>query len=140
MKAMVDLNILVDVLQKRMPFLKASAEVCELVHLRTIAGVLPAHAVTTVFYLVEKLAGKTCAEKALDWMMSLFEVVPEDKSVFCQAKSLGFDDFEDAVVAAAALNSGCDCIVTRNIADFAASPVKAITPEELITMIQVDGQ
>lgn len=26
----------------------------------------------------------------------------------------------------------CDCIVTRNVADFAGSPVQALTPEEFL--------
>jgi predicted nucleic acid-binding protein len=45
---------------------------------------------------------------------------------------LGWEDFEDAVVAAAAESSGCDAIVTRNVRDFRATPVAAVTPEEYL--------
>ena len=136
MKVMLDLNVLVDVLQRREPFFAASAKVCDLVHSRKIAGVVPSHAVTTVFYLVEKHAARVIAETALDWMLSLFDVASEDKTTFRVAKSLKFRDFEDAAVAATAQSAGCDFIVTRNIADFFVSPVKAMSPEELIAMIE----
>lgn len=60
------------------------------------------------------------------------EIVPEGKPKFLQARSLTFSDFEDAVVASAAQLAGCERIVTRNVADFAGSPVPAVTPEELL--------
>ena len=41
-------------------------------------------------------------------------------------------DFEDAVVAAVAERNGAAYILTRNINDFAGSPVPAITPAEFL--------
>ena len=120
MKIMVDINVLVDVLQKREPFFSASAKICDLIHSRKVTGVVPSHAVTTVCYLVEKCAKRSAAVVALDWMLSLFDIVPEDKEMFRLARVLEFSDFEDAVVAVAAHNSGCDFIVPRNVSDFAA--------------------
>ena len=136
MKIKVDINVLVDVLQKRNPFFSASAKICELIHSRIVAGVVPSHAVTTVFYLVEKCAKRHAAVVALDWMLSLFDMVPEDKEIFSLAKTVGFRDFEDAVVAADAQKSGCDFFVTRNIADFALSPFKAVIPEEMLEIAE----
>jgi hypothetical protein len=45
-------------------------------------------------------------------------------------------DFEDALVAALAESSRCDWVISRNIADFAGSPVPALTPEELLAQIR----
>lgn len=42
---------------------------------------------------------------------------------------------QDAVVAAAAESAGCSHIVSRNIRDFADSPVRAVTPEEYLLSI-----
>jgi len=50
-----------------------------------------------------------------------------------RAQTLGWSDFEDAVVAAAAESSGCEVIVTRNVRDFRDSPVPAVTPEEYLS-------
>ncbi|HUE95677.1 MAG TPA: hypothetical protein VMN39_03410, partial [Longimicrobiaceae bacterium] len=71
------------------------------------------------------------ALEAIDWLLGELAVVPEGREVFLRARSLGMGDFEDAVVAAAAEESGCDQIVTRNVRDFVRSPVLAISPGEL---------
>jgi hypothetical protein len=49
-----------------------------------------------------------------------------------RARSLDFEDFEDAVVATSAEAAGCEVIITRNLTDFASSPVPALTPEEFL--------
>ena len=41
-------------------------------------------------------------------------------------------DFEDAVLAAAAQREKAGFIITRNVKDFANSPVRVITPAEFI--------
>lgn len=41
-------------------------------------------------------------------------------------------DFEDAVVAASAEAAGCDYVVSRNVPDFAGSPVPAVTPADFL--------
>jgi len=62
----------------------------------------------------------------------LLDTVPQDRAQFVRARSLKFDDFEDAALASAAEASGCEVIITRNVADFGGSPVPAITPEEFL--------
>lgn len=42
------------------------------------------------------------------------------------------NDFEDAVVAGLAEASQCDLIITRNVSDFANSPIAAMTLEEFV--------
>jgi predicted nucleic acid-binding protein len=87
---------------------------------------------TTLYYVTRRSAGKERADQVVDLMLATMEIVPEGKPQFLQARSLAFSDYEDAVVASAAASAGCDRIVTRNVADFAGSPVLAVTPEELL--------
>ena len=49
-------------------------------------------------------------------------------------------DFEDCVVAASAEAASCDHIVTRNVADFAGSPVPALPPAEFLTLLPAPAQ
>ena len=93
---------------------------------------LPGHALTTLYYIVAKHAGQEQAGTLVDWVLSHLEIVPQDRAQFLRARSLRFDDFEDAALASAAEAAGCELIVTRNVADFGSSPVRAITPEELL--------
>ena len=128
MKIIIDLNVLLDVIQKRQPHYDASAKVLSRVLNGQVDGVLPGHAVTTIYYVVAKYADRNRADDAVDWMINHFAIEAAGKAVFVRARSLNMKDFEDAVVAALAERTGCDYIVTRNVADFAGSPVPAITP------------
>ena len=56
------------------------------------------------------------------------------EAVFRRARQLGMADVEDAVVAAVAEATQSAWIVTRNIADFAASPVSARTPADFLNL------
>jgi len=132
MRFMLDLNVLLDVVQRREPFYAASAAVLSQAVEGPSVACLPGHALTTLYYVVAKHAGQEEAGILVDWVLAHLEIVPQDRAQFIRARSLRFDDFEDAALASAAEAAGCELIVTRNVADFALSPVAAITPEELL--------
>ena len=133
MKVIIDLNVLLDVIQKRLPHYDASAKALSRVLNGEVDGVLPGHAVTTIYYVVAKYADRDRADDAVDWMVDHFDVEASGKADFVRARSLSMKDFEDAVIAALAERAGCDYIVTRNVTDFAGSPVPAITPLEFLS-------
>ncbi len=136
MKWMIDLNVVLDVLQRREPFYDASARVLSKVVKGKASGCLPAHALTTIHYIVRRHGDLKDADDAIDWLLANLAVVPQDSEVFTRARSFSFADFEDAALASAAQASRCDQIVTRNVADFANSPVPAFTPEELLAALE----
>ena len=57
---LIDLNILLDVLQKREPFYATSAGLLAAVETGKVQGYVAAHSITTLFYLIQK--GKSSAE------------------------------------------------------------------------------
>lgn len=128
---LVDLNILLDVLQRRAPRYAHSAKVIDRVARGELQAAVAAHAITTLHYLTGKAAGRAAADTAVNWALEHFEVVPVGAEELRRASALGFRDFEDAVVAAAAERARCTTIVTNNLRDFAGSPVAAVSPEEL---------
>ncbi|GAB4256153.1 MAG: PIN domain nuclease [Deferrisomatales bacterium] len=128
----IDLNVVLDVIQKREHHYAASAAVLSRVVERRVVGVLPGHALTTIHYIVERFAGREKAGELVDWLLAHFEVAQAGKTELIYARKLGFSDFEDAVVAACAVRSGSNFIITRNISDFKGSPVQAVTPEEFL--------
>ncbi len=132
MKVMVDLNVLLDVLQKRAPFYEASASLLNRALDGRIEGVVPAHLLSTIHYVLERYAGSATANGVIDWILVKFGVAPADKAAFLRARLLGVGDFEDSVVASLAESTDCDFIVTRNVSDFEHSPVPAITPAEFL--------
>jgi predicted nucleic acid-binding protein len=130
-RVLLDLNVLLDVIQKREPHYAASAAILSRIASGEIEGAVAAHAMTTIHYIVAKLAGRERALQAIDWLLGELEIIPEDRETLLRARGLGMGDFEDAVVAAAAERSGCDHVVTRNVGDFDPSPVPAVSPGEL---------
>ncbi len=59
-------------------------------------------------------------------------VAPADTAALRYACSLPMADFEDAMQVAAARACGARHIVTRNVRDFARSPIPATTPREAL--------
>ncbi len=133
MTVTVDINVLLDVFQRRVPHYAASAQVLNLVTAGTLTGVCPAHGLTTLYYLVRKHAAKPDAEVALDRVLSHFQIGNLDAAGWQAARNLPMADFEDAVVATVAKATGSSFIVTRNVDDFTASPVPAVTPADFLS-------
>ena len=140
MTVMLDLNVLLDVILKREPHYSASASVLALIAEEALDGRVPAHAVTTVHYIVAKYASHTKADEAVDWLLARTSITPADRGSFLRARALSLTDFEDAVVAALAEKARCDYIASRNVPDFEGSPVPAVTPEELLALLERRGE
>jgi len=64
---------------------------------------------------------------------NIFEVIDVTKSDCEKALGLPMDDYEDALLATCAKRRRIELIITRNLKDFAESPVKAISPDDFLT-------
>jgi predicted nucleic acid-binding protein len=53
------------------------------------------------------------------------------------AIKLELSDFEDAVICATAMRERADYILTRNVDDFANSPIKVIAPAEFLKLPEI---
>ena len=134
MRVVFDTNVLMDVLLDREPFADASAQVMDQVVRGKIIGLMVATTVTTIFYLASKEAGRLQARRQVEKLMALYEVAPVTRAVLEAALTSKSPDFEDAVLAEAALQAGAQAIVTRNLKDFVHSPVRAYTPKQWLAM------
>jgi len=131
----VDINVVLDVLLDRRPWVTHSARLLDAAERKVFTGYVAAHTITTAHYLVAAAAGRTKAATAVTDLLRIFQVVPIDAADFAQALVFGMPDFEDAVQASAAAKVGADYIATRNGKDSKASPVKARTPGELLALV-----
>ena len=135
MRVLFDANIVLDVLLDRKPWAEASAAAWAAVENGNAIGLLSAHAVTTIHYLVRK---ETSGAKALNIMsriLQVFAVAAVDGSVIQDALQLSCPDFADAVTAAAARKERCEYIVTRDPKGFRGSPVRALTAEAVLPLL-----
>ena len=133
---LVDINVILDVLLNRHPHVEASAEVWAAIETGSAKGLLAAHAVTTIHYLIRKQLGTAKAKRTVAAMLRVFGIAPVDSQVIQLALELPLADFEDAVTAAAARFVGCEAIVTRDPKDFRASPIRCLTPEAAVPLLR----
>jgi hypothetical protein len=75
------------------------------------------------------------ANQTIDGLLADFVIHPSDKTNFQRARQLPLRDFEDALVVCVAEATGSDYIITRNVPDFAGSPIPALTPSEFLETI-----
>ena len=132
---MLDVNVVVDVIQRREPFFRASTRLLSTVAAGQLEGCFASYGLTTLYYVVNRHTNKARAAEAVDWVLDNLEIVPQDHATFVRARSLRLSDFEDAVLASTAEDATCERIVTRNVKDFDGSPVLAITPGELLVLL-----
>jgi predicted nucleic acid-binding protein len=134
-KLLFDTNVVLDVLLDRQPYAQASAAIWAAVETGVSEGMLAAHAVTTIHYLIQKEKGNPRAKRIITAILRVFSVAAVDDATVREALQLPFTDFEDAVTAAAARLAGCDYIVTRDPKGFRESPVRALTPEAVMPLL-----
>jgi len=136
-KLLVDTNVVLDVLLDRSPFSGPATRLFSCIERNDIAGHLGATTITTVHYLASKAIGKADADRAVERLLVLFDVAPVARAVLQSALSLGFSDYENAVLHEAARHAGLDGIVTRDAAGFRRATLSVYRPDELLQMLAV---
>ncbi len=134
-RVLIDVNVVLDVLAEREPFVADSQAVLQFVEAGAIEGVLAAHSVTTLHYLLSKHLSKARARKTLEDLLHILRVEAVDEDRVRHALAMNWSDFEDAVQAACAEKAEADFVVTRDKRGFKRSVVRAITPAELVAII-----
>lgn len=134
-RVLIDLNLVLDVLQKREPFYAASAGILACAETGLVEGLVAAHTLTTLFYLVAKDQSAERARVALTELLQFLAVAPVDQAAIEQALNLPYTDFEDAVQMMAAVQAGAQYLVTRNVQDYRAGPLPVLQPAELLALV-----
>lgn len=134
-RVLIDVNVVLDVLAEREPFVSDSQAVLQLVEARALEGVLAAHSVTTLHYPLGKHLTKARARKTLEDLLHILGVVAVDEDRLRHALAMNWKDFEDAVQAACAEKAEADFLVTRDKRGFRRSVVRPVTPAELVALV-----
>jgi predicted nucleic acid-binding protein len=135
-RVLVDINVVLDVLLDRRAHVEASAAVWTAIEGRHSEGLLSAHAITTIHYLIRKEAGVAKAKQTIAAILRVFGIAGVDSSVIHDALELRLADFEDAVTVAAAQHADCGFIITGNLKDFRGSPIRCLAPEEAAPLLR----
>ena len=135
MNVLFDTNIVLDALLDREPFGRQAIQLFNAIEEGRIQGFLCANSVTTVFYLMQKGAGRQKACRLIRLLLELFDITPVTRGVIEDALDLPFEDFEDGVIYQAAVNVNADGIVTRNRKDFTHAKIAIYSPVEVLAIL-----
>ncbi len=114
MKALIDTNILLDVLLGREPWAAESKAVWDASDAGRFDAYVSAISLPNIFYIGRKIVGLDKARAAMTVVLEAFEIIATDRAILEAAAALSGTDFEDNIQLASALASGIDVIVTRD--------------------------
>lgn len=135
MNLFLDANVVLDVLARREPWVHDSAALLALIDTGKPRGVIAAHTITTLHYLLSKHLNRSKASAALVDLVDLVGIAPVDDAVIRRGLALGWSDFEDAIQAVCALKAEVDYFVTRNPQDFSALSIPVVSPAEVLNFL-----
>ena len=129
-----DLNVVLDVLLTRHDSLECS-EVLSLARSGAIEAILPAHALTTIYYISKRHLGEEKLREEMKAILNILTVSSLDRATALKALDSPIADLEDAVVVETAIQVNADFIITRNTKDFVNSPIPALTARDFMDHI-----
>ena len=139
MKALIDTNVIVDVLQNRLPWSEEGRKIFYAAAMDRFEGCITSKQSADLYYFSRKqFSGTESAEaKARQVLGRLFELfhIVDTRGIDC-IQALAFDnsDYEDALLITNAQRENPDCIVTRNAGHFKSSPVPVYSPDEFLKL------
>jgi predicted nucleic acid-binding protein len=135
MRALLDTNVVLDSLLARAPWHVDADEVLRRSKPGAVDLAVSALTVANLFYIGRKLLGARRARQDVRACLSAFQILPIDGQTLAAADALAGADFEDNIQIAAAVAARLDYIVTRNVADFGASSIRAVTPPQFLALL-----
>jgi predicted nucleic acid-binding protein len=133
--ALIGLNILLDVLQKREPFYSTSASFLAAVETGKIQGYMAAHSVTTLFYLIQKDKSSAEARAMITNLLQFIKIAPVNQNTIEQALNLDYRDFEDAIQMICAVQCKSTCLITRNVRDYQPALLPVMQPVDFLSTL-----
>jgi predicted nucleic acid-binding protein len=139
MNVLLDINVILDVLLNRAPWVSDAADVWDAHDRGRLNAYVAAFSIPTIFYVVRRQNDLTEAHEAVRICLETLEISPVGRSTLEFARQQSQSDFEDSLQIASAIEASVDAIVTRDPAGFAQSPVPAISPTDLLAQLSAEN-
>ena len=137
MVILIDTNIIIDALADREPYATDAKQIMEKCATREITGVLAAHSIPNLFYILRKEFSQEERRYLLKNLCKIFQVSElNEKRIIAALENEMFSDFEDGLQEECAVASMADYLITRNPSDFKHSRIKVILPNEFLRKMQ----
>lgn len=134
-KVLIDLNIIIDFLNKRDDH-EAAVAVYDKCVKKEIKGYVSSHEITTLSYFLEKEKYERIKRnKIISNLLDNLSVLTAHEEILRKSLISELEDYEDAVIDELGLHEGIDYIVTRNLKDFKKSRNRIYTAREILDVI-----
>ena len=132
-KVFLDTDVVLDHLADRQPFAEYAHRIFSLAETGELTVCVSSLSFSNLYYILRKLKGGPDALALLRKLKLLVHVIVVGESQIRSALASGFTEFEDGIKHfAAKAEGGINAIVTRNQADYSASEMPVLTPEEFL--------
>ena len=131
-KALLDTNIVLDLIARREPFYEEAAELFSMGDRNKIRLSLSSLSLANTHYVLSKFRSQQEASEILRSFKVLVQVLSFDDKITDLALNSNFKDFEDAVQYFTAIENNQELIVTRNMSGFRESKIPVMTAHEFI--------
>jgi predicted nucleic acid-binding protein len=133
-KILIDLNIILDFLNKR-NFHQEAAQLINMCVEKKLSGYICAHEITTLsYFLIKEKKDKAKVINTITSLLDIFYIIPIDESILRDSLISSISDYEDAVIEVSSIKTNIDCIISRNISDFKSSRIPTYTPEQFFLL------
>jgi len=133
MRLLIDANILLDVLQRRIPHYRDSALIWKLCETRQAEGWVSALTLTNLVYVMRRELTPEQIDDVLCRLGLIFHIADLTAQDIALAAAYRWNDYEDALQSVAAERIHADTIITRNVRNFRSGKIIACTPAEFLT-------
>jgi predicted nucleic acid-binding protein len=137
MRVLIDTCVIMDAVQSREPFAQDAQTILLAAANQRIMGCVTAKEMTDIYYLAHRCThDQGAARTIMGRLCSLLYILDTTESDIRRALASALSDYEDAVMVETALREEMDCIVTRNLSDYGASPVPAYSPHDFLIKLE----
>ena len=127
MRAFLDANVIVSVLNKEYPLFTYSSRLLSLNNQRGFEMFTSPICLAIAFYFSEKKSGTTVARKKIGALCRNIGITTVDYEITMKTiNNKSIHDFEDGLQYYSAKGSICDCIVTEDVGDFYYSKIEVL--------------
>lgn len=132
-KALVDTNIILDLLAKREAFYDSASKLFSLPDLHMIELQISALSIANANYILSKIRNPLDAKGILRRFKVLVSIIPlTDKIIDLALNDMCFSDFEDGLQYYSELGANCKIIITRDKKGFHSAKLPVMTAEEFL--------
>ncbi|MDR0515047.1 MAG: PIN domain-containing protein [Coriobacteriaceae bacterium] len=133
MRLLIDTNVILDACLSREPWREAAERLIVACAEEKVTGCVTASSITDIYYILNKTLHSTeQAKQSVQKIITILDVLDVNGTDSERALDLPLSDYEDALLACCAKRHKAEYIVTRNLKHFEGSPLKVISPGDLL--------